>query len=67
MQRSLIFSERCNWNRMTFVALKNLGRLFKKRSRPDLARKYLNRALLLTPKDNGVCALLEDIDCDAPE
>jgi tetratricopeptide (TPR) repeat protein len=49
-----------------FVTLKNLGRLFKKRGRVDLAREHLNRALLLSPKDDGVRGLLANLDGDAP-
>jgi tetratricopeptide (TPR) repeat protein len=43
-------------------ALKNLGRLFKKRGRFDLAREYLDRELLLDPGDKRVRALLSDLD-----
>jgi protein O-GlcNAc transferase len=43
-------------------ALKNLGRLCKKRGRIDLAKEYLGRALLLDPGNDRVLALLSDID-----
>jgi protein O-GlcNAc transferase len=43
-------------------ALKNLGRLFKKCGRFDLAREYLDRALLLDPGDTRVRALLSDLN-----
>ena len=43
-------------------ALKNLGRLFKKRGRFDLARECLDRALLLDPDDERVRKLLREID-----
>lgn len=43
-------------------ALKSLGRLYKKRGRIDLAREYLNRALLLDPDDDRLRALLRELD-----
>jgi tetratricopeptide (TPR) repeat protein len=44
------------------AALIALGRLFKKCGRVDLAREYLGRALLLDPCDEGIRALLSDLD-----
>ncbi len=46
-------------------ALKNLGRLSKKRGRTDLAKEYLRRALLLDPDNQRVLALLRDVDRNA--
>lgn len=46
-------------------ALKNLGRLFKKRGRKDLAKEYLERALLLDPHDDRAPGLMSSLDSDA--
>jgi putative YjhG/YagF family dehydratase len=46
------------------VTLTAFGRLCKKRGQLDLAKHYLNRALLLDPQDEKALALLADI---APE
>lgn len=46
-------------------ALKNLGRLFKKRGLKDLAKEYLERALLLDPHDDRVRVLMSGLDSDA--
>jgi superkiller protein 3 len=47
-------------------ALKGLGRLFQKRGRKDLAKEYLQRALLLYPHDATVLALMSDMDSGSP-
>ncbi len=49
------------------ITLRNLGRLFKKRGQVDLAREYLNRALLQDPFEEKASELLTDLNGDARE
>ena len=43
------------------AAIKGLGRVFKKRGQTDLARKYLDHALLLNPRDDRSRELLSEL------
>lgn len=49
------------------LTLRNLGRLLKKRGQLDLAREYLNRAVLQDPSDPKTRELLSDLDGNAHE